>query len=452
MTEIVISYNGTNKEQGTIYSPTEHTDHFHTRDFLLLCVNCLCRQLKRHRRKIIPCALVLLLFQSMGFDRQQFTAVQSNPSEWKNWTINSSQPLDMMTNSTAVATIIIHMSGEMGNHINHIAHAYPIAWWAKRKYGIKTRMIIRDQVIRGRISPKSGSVKTIFMKCFPHLQTLYDGPRANSPEYGIRIAQQHAWDMANDTVLEHINNDIRTESDVDVTLEHLQLLVQSDSIPVIDENATIILPLLMSIRMENALFVDWFYHDLRWLLTFNDTACCKALPDADETVLHYRNFGSEMPKRGIALGFEELSPRKISEELLRNLTTGDKVAITSRFINTAVEDIVNLLSARGIQVRVVNGQSPEEDFCFLSKAEKELVGFAKSSYVRWAGILGNASVVRMYSVDSPATRRISQNLTMQYTNPLLSMIRYERFNSEEMDDISNFTGTRMIHEHKNVHK
>ena len=142
-----------------------------------------------------------------------------------------------------------------------------------------------------------------------------------------------------------------------------------------------------------------------------------------------------MPKRGVALGFEELSPRKISEELLRDLTAGDKVAITSRFVNKAVEDIVDSLSARGIKVRVVNGQSPEEDFCFLLKAEKELVGFAKSSYVRWAGILGNAALVRMYSVDSPATRRISQNLTIHYVNPLLSRIHFERHNSEEMDEI-----------------
>ena len=80
----------------------------------------------------------------------------------------------------------------------------------------------------------------------------------NSPEYGIRIAQQHAWDMANSTVLQYINNDIQSESDVDATLEHLHVLVQSDSIPVIDENATITLPLLNSIRMENALFVDLF--------------------------------------------------------------------------------------------------------------------------------------------------------------------------------------------------
>lgn len=247
------------------------------------CANRLCQRLKRHRRKITACALLLLLIQSMGSDHRQFKAVQSNP-EW-NWTITSSQPLDdMMTNSSA-ATIIIHMSGEMGNHINHLAHAYPIAWWAERKYGIKTRMIIRDQVIRGRISPKSGSAHAVFAKCFPRLKTLYDGARANSPEYGIRMAQQHGWDMANDTVLQHINNVIKTESDVDFTLEHLQVLAKSDSIPEIDENATITLPLLESILMENNRFVDWFYHDLRWLLTFNDTACCKALPDADETVL-----------------------------------------------------------------------------------------------------------------------------------------------------------------------
>jgi hypothetical protein len=50
------------------------------------------------------------------------------------------------------------------------------------------------------------------------------------------------------------------------------------------------------------------------------------------------------------------------------LTAGDKVAITSRFVNKAVENIVNLLSARGIKVRVMNGQSPEEDFCFPLKA------------------------------------------------------------------------------------
>lgn len=215
----------------------------------------------------------------------QTKTVPSTP-EW-NWTITSSKNLDMMTNSSA-ATIIIHMSGEMGNHISHLAHAYPIAWWAKRKYGIKTEFIIRDQQGRdqqGRVQQKTDSTRRIFTKCFPNLKMLYNGARANSPEYQIRLDQQHGWDMVNDTILQHINNGIKTEWDVDVTLEHLQVLVKSDAIPEIEENATISLPLLESIRMETGHFVNWFYHDLRWLLTFNDTACCAALPDADETVL-----------------------------------------------------------------------------------------------------------------------------------------------------------------------
>ena len=51
----------------------------------------------------------------------------------------------------------------------------------------------------------------------------------------------------------------------------------------------------------------------------------------------------------------------------------------------------------------------------------------------WAGILGNAALVRNERGDLPETRRISQNLTMRYTNPLLSRICCESYNSEEVD-------------------
>ena len=128
----------------------------------------------------------------------------------------------------------------------------------------------------------------------------------------------------------------------------------------------------------------------------------------------------------------------ISEELLCNLTAGDKVVITSRFVNKPVEDIADLLSARGIKVRLINGQLPEEDFCFLKKAEKELIGIAKSSYMMWAGILGDAALLRLYSVDSLATRRISPKITTPYTytNPALSRIHFERYNLQEMDKLT----------------
>lgn len=160
---------------------------------------------------------------------------------------------------------------------------------------------------------------------------------------------------------------------------------------------------------------------------------------------HYRNFQTEMPKRVVTLGFEELSPKKISEDLLGNLTAGDSVAITSRFTNEAVDTIVNALLARNIQVRVVTNQTAEEDFCFLMMAKKELVGIAKSTYVQWAGILGDADLVRMYIVDSPVTRSKGHtlltpfNLTNNYN--LSRRFRFELIKSEEMEKIySNVNG------------
>ncbi len=147
-----------------------------------------------------------------------------------------------------------------------------------------------------------------------------------------------------------------------------------------------------------------------------------------------------MPKQGVKLGFEELSPRKISDDLLGNLTAGDKVAITSRFVNEAVDEIVNALRARDIQVRVVTDQSTEEDFCFLKTAKKELVGIAKSTYVRWAGILGDAEFVRLYMVDSPVTRakgQTIQRLINLTNNPDLSRIRFELYKTEEMEKVEN---------------
>ena len=233
-------------------------------------------------------ATVVAAFQLFRSDvrLRHLVEVHSIHEEWQ-WR-NSSPPTNAtVTNSSWVTTIVIHTSGEMGNHLTHLAHAYPIAWMAERNYGIQTRMILSDQITGGKVNPKSYSAKKIFTKCFPNLQSLYEGARANgSPEYPVRINQMREWELANDTILQHINNGmITSERDVEVTLDHLQFLMQSNQIPEIEANSSISLPFLQSIAMDNFCFVNWFYHELRWLLTFNDTACCKAVPDPDETVL-----------------------------------------------------------------------------------------------------------------------------------------------------------------------
>jgi hypothetical protein len=100
------------------------------------------------------------------------------------------------------------------------------------------------------------------------------------------------------------------------------------------------------------------------------------------------------------LGFQELSPRKTAEQLFGKLTAGEKVAITTRFDNSVTQEYVHELEQRGLQVRVVSGQTGVADFCFLKQAKKELVGMQKSSFFHWAAYLGQVDKVRSYLVET----------------------------------------------------
>jgi hypothetical protein len=112
-----------------------------------------------------------------------------------------------------------------------------------------------------------------------------------------------------------------------------------------------------------------------------------------------------MVRQAESLGFHELDAYRTAHELFGHLQPGDKVAITSRFgDDPSVQPYVDALTNRSLQVRVITGQSGVEDFCFLLHAKKELVGMAESTYTLWAGYLGNATKVRLYSMDTPGRR------------------------------------------------
>ena len=79
------------------------------------------------------------------------------------------------------------------------------------------------------------------------------------------------------------------------------------------------------------------------------------------------------------------------------------------------------------------------DFCFLMQTQKELVGMAKSTYLFWASILGNVQHVRLYSIDSDATRKkVSDRgkgrvfFHYNWTHPELKRrIHYELYRQQE---------------------
>ena len=144
-----------------------------------------------------------------------------------------------------------------------------------------------------------------------------------------------------------------------------------------------------------------------------------------------------MPRKARVRGFEELSPNQTARELFGHLVRGDKVAIITRFDNSAVRLYVEALERRDIQVRVVANQTDMQDFCFLMQAQKEMVGLARSTFFLWAGFLGNCSRVRAYSVDSPNRRIAVKNVFDHYnwTNPKLqSRVLFQLYKADPLMD------------------
>jgi hypothetical protein len=149
-----------------------------------------------------------------------------------------------------------------------------------------------------------------------------------------------------------------------------------------------------------------------------------------------------MPRAGKRLGFEELSPNKTAFELFGHLKSGDKVAITTRFGGKDVEPYVSALQRRGLQVRVIEGQSGTQDFCFLMSAQKELVGSSLSTFVMWAAYLGDMKHANLYRVMSPSSTHISTSLQFNWNHrDLKDRVFTTAYNSEEQDALEETNAT-----------
>jgi hypothetical protein len=109
--------------------------------------------------------------------------------------------------------------------------------------------------------------------------------------------------------------------------------------------------------------------------------------------------------------------------------------------DSATLEYVKAFRERGLQVRVVSGQSRVQGFCFLKKAQKELVGSAVSTFVRWAAFLGDAKRAQLYILDSRKMRYIDTKKPsladlkqLKWSNPILeSRVQFRFLMTEEAE-------------------
>ena len=354
--------------------------------------------------------------------------------------------------------IVNQLSGEMGNQLAKIGYGLGLELWLKDDYNITAVTLFQHQE-----KPKWVRAMQSVKACFPRLRSR-DFSAANTPEFEQRWREQQRW-LGDDAEKLHMHF---TESREEIVerLEFLKSILDRPTPPIKEENATIWFPFIYAatFAMYNVVS-DRYHQDLKEFFEYDyeNPLCCNQTAEPDETVFvssssgdeivmlftvltrlflfckHLRNYVKEMPRRGARLGFEELSPNKTANELLKNKKKGDKIVFTNRFSREEVAPYLDAIEQRGLVGRAVEGQNSHQDFCFLMSAQEEMIGIAKSSFSLWAAFLGNATNVRLYSMRSPARREAlgDDNLFEKYDfeHPALrDRFHFELYNSEAQDE------------------
>lgn len=182
-------------------------------------------------------------------------------------------------------TIVVQLSGEMGNHLHKIAFGRMLQIRLLEKYAIRTKLVMRHQD-RGGKWVRAGR-DTI--QCFPNLRH-YDLSLGNSPEFQTRAYQQRMWlgpQNASRLNLPHLaSNDLTNDS-----LSYFAELVrQSEKNSTVENfelgraNRTISLPFLYVNAFADFSHIDDHYEEYRHLFSLDHAACCRQTAQPDETV------------------------------------------------------------------------------------------------------------------------------------------------------------------------
>mmetsp|Transcript_21651 Transcript_21651/g.35794 ORF Transcript_21651/g.35794 Transcript_21651/m.35794 type:complete len:448 (+) Transcript_21651:3-1346(+) len=334
-------------------------------------------------------------------------------------------------------TILVSLGGEMGNQISIMAHGYALKWMLEEDYNISAVTVLKHQKNAKWIRARESMVT-----CYPKIRSM-DFEEGNVPEFDERTNQQSRW--LGNHAMDRLN--LRTRnSEVDIR-ESLEILVQALSNPTgkpdVPPNANCTLPFIRTSTYAIGGYVNERYYDKhRNLFQFdydNPKCCGSERPQANERVIHVRGYSGEMARKFKKKGFEELSANKTADELLGAATNRDEpITVLSRFASIGTS-YVDVLQARGWKnARFLTTETGEQSFCYLMRAQKEMIGYSMSSFASWGAMLGDATKARLYSLKTAERVAVFGEggcfFRHNYTNPSLkAKMSFELYKSEDQD-------------------
>jgi hypothetical protein len=194
------------------------------------------------------------------------------------------------------ASIVVQLSGEMGNNLNKLAFGRGLQLLLAEQ-NVTTNLVLRHQE-----HPKWKLAQRNIQQCFPNL-AHFDFQAGNTPEFRERQLQQRLLYGTSSSDLVLSGNSNSNSNATMAVLDHLNHLVQRKhhSNPTtsqknnniynnntrdlwVEPGATIQPPFLYADQMVSMEFMDRFKDDFLEFFRFDTHKCCATLPDDDESV------------------------------------------------------------------------------------------------------------------------------------------------------------------------
>lgn len=328
--------------------------------------------------------------------------------------------------------MLVILSGELGNHLFILANAREMQRYVEQELpGVRVEMIGQHQSTSKWVRPASD-----LHQCFVNFQDFVFTGGIHDEEHNFAAVEelQEEWLGPNKTSL--LAN-IQTPKQIHFLRSLLEQQPQALKLEHGNEDFFYSLPYLTTTSFKlhppYLLNNESVYRDLREFLRFRDESvdCCPTRVGPDETVFHLRNFFTELqhktPQFRKAHDIIELSPKETADLVFgeggkgppptdhttnTNSHTGgqtaigraigtrrnsSKIVVIGRFAETS-QPYVEALQSQGWKVQFVEGQTGVQDFCVALSATHTLVGLRRSTFAFMAGLLGNATTVRLYHV------------------------------------------------------
>lgn len=237
---------------------------------------------KRCNGRMVAVIAVFLILFWMHHEVSTLTPIDTSRKFMKDKILSSSNAITTsmkrtvpnsfpVQNTPRNGTIVVYLSGEMGNHLLILAKSFTVKLMANEKYGISAELVLRHQQ-----HPKWVNGRNSIQGCFPKLR-YYNFSAANTDVFDKLLLEQDRALRENSARLKIVGDQDSADT-VDDALLYWKRMLESHVDNVMPA------PFLTVAKWCPLEMIDRYLDQLERFFEFDKVACCKTLPDPDESV------------------------------------------------------------------------------------------------------------------------------------------------------------------------